>query len=1026
MIKIKHLTLKNFLSVGAVTQALRLDEDSITLVLGSNSDANGGVTRNGAGKAQPMDALVKTPFGWKRMGDIRVGDIVDTPSGRYSKVDGVFPQGRIPVYRFTFADGRVTEACGDHIWKVWAKNGEWKWSTKTTKDLIEHINGTSSRRAYIPLISDVSTTNADLPLDPRLMGILIGDGYMSGLSFSTTDQEIADYVMTTIPDDYQLTQRGVNFRISRGPGKKGHNCRLRQILAFYGLTNTKSDTKFIPQVYKDGSLEQRLALLSGLLDTDGHVGKNGEISYTTVSERLCEDVCEIVRSIGGIASVTQRYTQFTYKGEKKTGKLSYTIRIRYRDPRSLVRLPRKLERISEDHQYASSLRLEIKSIEYVGEKQAQCISIDDVEHLYITDNYVVTHNTTVLQAISYAIYGKPITKIKIPNLINNINGKAMLVTMEFERDGKSYKIERGKKPDVMKFYVNDEEQKLETDETQGENRHTQHEIERLIGMSHTLFKHVVALNTFNEPFLKMGAKDQRDIIEELLGVTQISQRADQLKKLINFTREDIRQQEANIKATTEANERIQATIRQAIQKRNAWDHAHDTRIGQLAGELEETISIDFDKEIADIDALEEYLSKERELKTVLDEAQRELALLERESQAVEQELAALKRDKSSSISAQIARLEGDMDRRRREAERHRAKVATISSTIETNRTDLYGADDSICPCCQQGLKGTAHLQQVKDNLQAQIVELEEEMAREEKQAIELELEADGLVEEIAKIKAEAEEAKQELQLKVIAKEQELTDRTALVLSQKKTVEKAFDAMARLGTKPNAGFKSRDDVYRVRQMRDSLERDLEEEMRKENPHVSQIKDLEETITTVDYEPLNALSDLLKHQDFLLKLLTGKDSFIRKRIIDQNLAYLNQRLNSYLEKLGLPHEVAFQSDLTVDITLLGRDFDFEQLSRGEMNRVIMATSWAFRDVWESMNCSMNLLWVDELLDQGTDGQGVEAALGILKSMARDRGKNVFLISHREELQARIDRTLLVRKENGFTTLEADATL
>jgi DNA repair exonuclease SbcCD ATPase subunit len=199
-------------------------------------------------------------------------------------------------------------------------------------------------------------------------------------------------------------------------------------------------------------------------------------------------------------------------------------------------------------------------------------------------------------------------------------------------------------------------------------------------------------------------------------------------------------------------------------------------------------------------------------------------------------------------------------------------------------------------------------------------------------------------------------------------------------------------------------------------------DLERERTKENPHVQHLDSLKGTLQPVDFDEINRLVDLQRHQDFLMKLLTNKDSFVRKKIIDQNLYYLNTRLNFYLEKLGLPHEVVFQNDLTTDITLLGRDFDFEQLSRGEMNRVIMSVSWAFRDVWESLNQTINLIWVDELIDNGLDSQGAEAALAIMKSFSRNR-KNVFLISHRDELVGRIDRTLLVSKDNGFTTITED---
>jgi DNA repair exonuclease SbcCD ATPase subunit len=159
------------------------------------------------------------------------------------------------------------------------------------------------------------------------------------------------------------------------------------------------------------------------------------------------------------------------------------------------------------------------------------------------------------------------------------------------------------------------------------------------------------------------------------------------------------------------------------------------------------------------------------------------------------------------------------------------------------------------------------------------------------------------------------------------------------------------------------------------------------------------------------------------DFLYKLLTSKDSFIRKRIIDQNLAFLNKRLQLYLDKTGLPHQVVFQNDLTVEITELGRDLDFDNLSRGERNRLILSMSWAFRDVWESLYQSINLLFIDELVDNGLDAAGVESALSVLKKMSRERNKNIYLISHKDELSSRVNNILKVIKDNGFTSYSND---
>ena len=197
-----------------------------------------------------------------------------------------------------------------------------------------------------------------------------------------------------------------------------------------------------------------------------------------------------------------------------------------------------------------------------------------------------------------------------------------------------------------------------------------------------------------------------------------------------------------------------------------------------------------------------------------------------------------------------------------------------------------------------------------------------------------------------------------------------------------------------------------------------------EKQKENPHTEQIEELKaKNIEEVDYTQINAFQKLKDHQDFLYRLLTSKDSFIRKKIIDQNLLYLNSRLNYYLDKIGLPHEVVFRSDLSVEITELGRELDFDNLSRGERNRLILSLSWAFRDVWESLYQQINLLFIDELVDAGMDISGVESSMAVLKDMSRTQNKNIFLISHKDELVSRVNSVLKVTKENGFTNYAND---
>jgi DNA repair exonuclease SbcCD ATPase subunit len=206
---------------------------------------------------------------------------------------------------------------------------------------------------------------------------------------------------------------------------------------------------------------------------------------------------------------------------------------------------------------------------------------------------------------------------------------------------------------------------------------------------------------------------------------------------------------------------------------------------------------------------------------------------------------------------------------------------------------------------------------------------------------------------------------------------------------------------------------------------SLEKDLEAKAVEANPYNEQIEELKKTaLQEITWDTVNELTKVKEHQEFLYKLLTNKDSFIRKKIIDQNLAYLNNRLTYYLDKIGLPHQVVFQNDLNVEITQLGQDLDFDNLSRGERNRLILGLSFAFRDVWESLYQNINLLFIDELIDSGMDTAGVENSLSILKKMARERNKNIYLISHKDELAGRVNNILRVVKENGFTSYSNDA--
>jgi DNA repair exonuclease SbcCD ATPase subunit len=223
--------------------------------------------------------------------------------------------------------------------------------------------------------------------------------------------------------------------------------------------------------------------------------------------------------------------------------------------------------------------------------------------------------------------------------------------------------------------------------------------------------------------------------------------------------------------------------------------------------------------------------------------------------------------------------------------------------------------------------------------------------------------------------------------------------------------------------PDTFYKTVTEAYNHKMTLDSLGNSLSAELETENPFVDQIDSLKKHgLQEIDFTKMNDLVSLRDHQDCLFKLLTNKGSFIRKKIIDQNLAFLNHRLVHYLTEIGLPHTVQFKSDLEVEITMFGKEYDFDNLSRGERTRLILSLSWAFRDVFESMNDKINLLFIDELVDNGIDAAGTESVLKILKEMSRNSGRSIYLISHRDEFQGRVSNVLKVIKENGYTSIES----
>jgi DNA repair exonuclease SbcCD ATPase subunit len=538
-----------------------------------------------------------------------------------------------------------------------------------------------------------------------------------------------------------------------------------------------------------------------------------------------------------------------------------------------------------------------------------------------------TGKTTIVNALSFALYGNALTNIKKDNLINKINAKNMLVTLHFEKDGIEYRVERGRRPNILKFYVNGQEQDTEeSDDAQGDMRETQKDLDDLLGMSHDMFKHIVALNTYTEPFLSMRANEQRMIIEQLLGITILSEKAEALKELSKITKDQIIQESAEIEATKKSNEKIQFSIDSLITRQTAWYAQQTTDLDKISKAIQELLSVDIEKELEQHAKLKVY-------------------------EEVSQKVKSLTKEKATLESA----------------------IGQAEKSVTKYTRELESLANKTCHACEQALHDHKH---------------EELTATATKNITEAQKYLD-------KVTADCNKVKEELAV-----------------------------IGEINGRPNTYYDSIEQALKHQNNLTTLEDQLVKRADEIDPYQEQIDELKNTaIQEVSWDHVNELSSIRDHQDFLLKLLTSKDSFIRKKIIDQNLAYLNNRLTYYLDKMGLPHTVLFQNDLSVEITQLGQDLDFDNLSRGERNRLILSLSWAFRDVWESLYQNINLLFIDELIDNGLDASGVEGALGVLKKMARERNKNIYLISHKDELIGRVNNVLRVIKENGYTSYAND---
>jgi DNA repair exonuclease SbcCD ATPase subunit len=630
----------------------------------------------------------------------------------------------------------------------------------------------------------------------------------------------------------------------------------------------------------------------------------------------------------------------------------------------------------------------------------------------------------LIQGLSYALFGVPINNIRKDNLVNRTNAKGMVVTLEFNVNGTDYKIERGRKPNILKFYVNDVQQKA-TEDQQGENKETQAAIERVLCLTPEMFKHIVVLNTYSEPFLALKNNEQREIIEQLLGITLLSEKAEVVKEMIRQSKDDIQREEIKIKAIEEANKRVKEQIDSLRRRQSLWQKKHTDDLNFLVSEYESLSAIDIEHELQahkDVAIWNEQKKQQDAYEALLARQVAWKQKQDKDIQSLEAKINDLSHiDFEKELEAHKLLIQWNSDNTTQTTVQ--AAISSLTRSIEKERKTIEKLEREVatlevhkCYACGQDFHDDQHtkvlsekrqlLEDSRSHLDDYLIQMAEQLM----------LVKDLGPQPVTHYKTEAEAVRQSTEIDNLRKQ----------IQEKQTETNPFDAQisetnkVTLGKRPTTHYDTETQAIEHRTKVQTLVTQIENKAKDSDPYQEQIVEMEsQALQEITFDTINEITKAMEHQKFLLDLLTSKDSFVRKKIIDQNLSYLNARLTHYLDKIGLPHSVIFKNDLQVEITELGRELDFDNLSRGERNRLILGLSFAFRDVWENLYAPINTLFIDELIDSGLDTMGVENSLAILKDMSRRRQKSIWLVSHREELAGRVPSVLKVIKENGFTS-------
>lgn len=676
-----------------------------------------------------------------------------------------------------------------------------------------------------------------------------------------------------------------------------------------------------------------------------------------------------------------------------------------------------------------------------------------------------TGKTSAFEAICYALYDKTPSNISKDNLINNINKKNMEVILKFTKDNNEYSIKRerkGPKGNTIELLKNGSDITLDS---VGRNNDL---IQEIIGIPFELFVQIITISAsnttpyFNLPLRSGNSPSQVGLIEELFNLKSLTEKADVLKELMKETKTRLEFKQQKFELLKTEKERHDHQVLSAKRRIDDWIIETGLSISKNQVKLDEYLEINFEEQksifkeltsdqgiLKDLNierhSLEDIINREIKTRKKIDDWNKENTQLIKKCQDTLDEYAGMNFDEQKVVFQELITDKGLIRNLIREKSSLKDTIDRETKTKTKRSLELEHLEEDTCPFCLQRMPDANEKDSMEkiDGLKNTIRELDNNINQSNKRLSEIELETNELNIKISLLEKlvtfdniEELTCCQTLMSSTKIKLDELKNSENPYIETFEEINNIEEVNFRLDTietkeanfkvkinllKKSVNFDNIEELMRCQTNLELLTAKISELKKSKNPHLESLGELENIVLEhLNHSELNDLSERYEHQKFLLKLLTKKDSFVRKNLLNKNIPFLNTRLAHNLKEFGLPHHVQFTHELTADITQFGNTLDFGNLSHGQQARVNLALSFAFRDVLLNLHGFINILVLDEILDSGLDNVGIYSAVNMIKKKTHDEKLSTFVISHKDEISTLFHGKLKIQMENSFSQI------